>query len=63
MRVRDGRYECSDCGAALELSSLDEALRVVVYETTAEPKVRILTLNGHELHRCTVSDVGDATAR
>ncbi len=55
VRLRDGRFECSDCGAFLELL-LDEALRVVVYETNTRPNVRILALDRREIHRCTVGD-------
>jgi hypothetical protein len=50
MREREGRYECAQCGATLDVPRHSRP-RVVIHMASEEPVVRVLTLNGKEVHR------------
>jgi hypothetical protein len=57
MRPRpDGRYECAYCGAELDIAPDDDLPDVVVEDATGRSKMRILSLNGREVHRCNIRD-------
>jgi hypothetical protein len=53
MRLRDGRYECARCGAVLDVT-VDEEPNVTIHATGGGPNVRVLTLDGREIHRCVI---------
>ena len=53
MRLHDGRYECANCGAHLEVATRGEP-KVTFHATGGKPNVRVLKLEGREIHRCEV---------
>jgi hypothetical protein len=55
MRLVDGRYECAHCGAAIEIDP-DAQPIVVMHAASGQPNVRVITVEGHEVHRCEVND-------
>ena len=55
MRLIDGRYECAYCGAVLDLPSDAEPM-VVFHASSGRPNVRVISLDGNEIHRCEVRD-------
>jgi len=58
LRMRDGIYQCSLCGAMVDVRS-NVRPQVTIVAAGGKPNVRILTLDGHEIHRCEMpSDSG-----
>ena len=55
MRLVDGRYECAHCGAVLELEREAEPM-VVFHAGSGQPNMRVISVDGHEVHRCEVTD-------
>jgi hypothetical protein len=53
MRLHDGRYECANCGAQLDIPTRGEP-KVTFHATGGKPNVRVLKLEGREIHRCEV---------
>ena len=53
MREREGRYECAHCGAVIDVPRHARP-RVIIQMASEEPLVRVLTLNGKEVHRCEI---------
>jgi hypothetical protein len=53
MRLHDGRYECANCGERLEIDERGEP-NVTFHATGGKPNVRVLKLDGREIHRCEV---------
>jgi hypothetical protein len=53
LRLHDGRYECAHCGAILDIP-LTESPVVTMTARSGAPNVRILKLDGREIHRCEV---------
>jgi hypothetical protein len=53
MREREGRYECAHCGASVDVPPQAQP-RVIIQMSSEEPLVRVLTLNGKEVHRCEI---------
>jgi len=53
MRLRDGQWECSLCGKALEVPS-DVLPLVVIITATGRRRERALMVHGEEVHRCEV---------
>jgi hypothetical protein len=53
MRLNDGRYECVHCGAVLDIPLVGEP-KVMIHGASGEPNMRVLSLNGKEIHRCDV---------
>jgi hypothetical protein len=53
MRKRQGGgYECALCGAVLDIS-FSVVPRVHFEQSGGKPSVRVLTVDGTEVHRCT----------
>jgi len=57
VRLSNGKWECAYCGSELDLPR-DKAPMVVIHAASGKPNERVLSLDGHELHRCSVSDEG-----
>ena len=55
MRLVDGRYECAQCGAILDVP-LVENPTVVMQAASGQPNVRVLRYRGREIHRCEVTN-------
>jgi hypothetical protein len=55
MRVVRGKHECANCGAPLDLAATDVS-SVVFRGGSGQPNVRVIVLNGTEIHRCEVTD-------
>jgi hypothetical protein len=53
MRLNDGRYECTLCGAILDIGLLDNP-RVTIHAASGTPNERVLTLGTREIHRCAI---------
>jgi hypothetical protein len=54
MRMRDGRYECQQCGQVLDIAE-DAVPRVEMKAASGEPNRRSITLDGREIHSCAMS--------
>lgn len=50
---RDGRYECTQCGETLDLAP-DVIPRIVVDDSHAIPRLRVLNHTGKEIHHCEI---------
>jgi len=55
MRLVDGRYECAQCGAVLAIAPEAEPM-VVFHAASGQSTVRVITVDGHEIHRCDVRE-------
>jgi hypothetical protein len=55
MRLVDGRYECAQCGAVLALAQ-DAQPMVVFHAASGKSTVRVITVDGREVHRCEARD-------
>jgi hypothetical protein len=53
MRLHDGRYECANCGERLAVSA-DGEPNVTFHAAGGKPNVRVLKIDGIEIHRCEV---------
>jgi hypothetical protein len=60
MRWRDGKYECAQCGAALDVAKNALPL-VVIIGASGKRNQRALMLGGKEVHRCEIRDDGRGT--
>jgi hypothetical protein len=58
MRRHDGRYECANCGAQLDIPANGEP-NVTFHAAGGKPNVRVLKLNGREIHRCVIHNQHD----
>src|SRR5689334_2740880 len=54
MRLLDGRYQCVLCGAVLDIIPLTASPQAVLEARSGKPNVRVLSMDGLELHRCEV---------
>jgi hypothetical protein len=54
MRLVDGRYECALCGAKLDIPGEDEP-RVMIKAGGGTQPVRVLMMDGVEIHSCVVT--------
>jgi len=50
VRLIDGRFVCAVCGADLDVSE-DDTVRTIA-GASGQPNVRILSVDGKEIHRC-----------
>ena len=55
MRLHDGRYECTLCGAVLDVDSETEP-KVAIHAASGKPNERVLSIDGNEIHRCVRPD-------
>jgi hypothetical protein len=53
LRRRDGRYECTLCGAVLDIPE-DKVPLVVITAASGEPNMRAIMVEGTEIHRCPI---------
>jgi hypothetical protein len=53
MRVRNGRYECDQCGSELEMPLMKRP-EIKLHGAGGQPNVRVLYLEGREIHRCQI---------
>jgi hypothetical protein len=53
VHVADGRYECAVCHAVLDVPE-GVLPQVEIQATSGKPNVRVLRINGTEIHRCEV---------
>ncbi len=51
----DGKYVCAQCGALLDIPPVPDP-QVTVHAASGKPNVRVLTLDGREIHRCELRD-------
>ena len=54
MRLNDGRYECSHCGAVLDIPLTESLPRVTIEAASGRPNIRSLSLHGTVIHSCEV---------
>jgi hypothetical protein len=55
MRLRNGHYECTLCGAVLDLAEGVTPL-VMLRASSGEPTMRTISVNGKEVHSCPVGE-------
>ena len=53
MRRPDGKYECSHCGAILDLLP-SSAPQVEIRAASGQPNRRYLMIDGEQLHSCEI---------
>ena len=53
MRLQNGSWQCAYCGAELDIPDRNK-VREMLVGTQGEPNVRVLLIDGIELHRCEV---------
>ena len=53
LRRRDGRFECTLCGAVLDVPE-DKVPLVLIAAASGEPNMRTIMVEGAELHRCPI---------
>jgi hypothetical protein len=54
MHLADGKWRCLYCGATVDIP-LDAAPNVITSAASGQPKYRVFTLDGEEVHRCEVT--------
>jgi hypothetical protein len=54
MRLVDGRYECAHCGEVLDIPFGAEPT-VVFHAASGKPNMRVILVDGVEVHRCNVT--------
>jgi hypothetical protein len=52
LRIEDGQWRCTWCGAFLEGVPLEQRPVVTLHASGGEPNVRVVTVDGVEVHRC-----------
>jgi hypothetical protein len=55
MRLRNGHYECTLCGAVLDLPVGVTPL-VMLRASSGEPTMRTISVDGKEVHSCAVGE-------
>jgi len=55
VRLRDGQYECAQCGKPLGLKRGAKP-RVEIHETAGKRRTRVIVYEGREIHRCEIGD-------
>ena len=53
MRINNGRYECINCGAALDIPLVEDP-RVMIRAASGAANVRTLMVNGEVIHSCQI---------
>jgi hypothetical protein len=62
MRLRDGRYECAQCGAVLDVP-LDDTPNVMIHAASGQPTMRVISVGYTELHRCEITESAQVLGR
>jgi hypothetical protein len=62
MRLHDGRYECTLCGAVLEVAT-DQEPKVVIKATSGSRNMRTIVHEGTEIHSCPIGKAEGTTRR
>jgi hypothetical protein len=52
VKLRDGRHECAQCGAALDIAP-DKVPLVTIHGASGKMNERVISVDGEEIHRCT----------
>jgi len=52
VRIEDGRWRCTWCGAFLDDVPLEKRPVVTLHASGGSPNVRVVTVDGEEVHRC-----------
>jgi hypothetical protein len=55
MRLRNGHYECTLCGAVLDVP-IGVTPLVMLRASSGQPTLRTISVNGSEVHRCPVGE-------
>jgi hypothetical protein len=55
MRFEGGRYICARCGAVLDIAASTRP-QVSMHGASGQPNVRIISVKGKEIHRCSYDD-------
>jgi hypothetical protein len=56
VKLRDGNYTCSICGAVLRLPA-NAQVRFSIHAASGRPNVRAIHVGDHEIHRCPIGPV------
>ncbi len=51
MKLRDGHFECSVCGAVIDVP-LDATPMMILANHSGKPIERLIWVGGKEIHRC-----------
>ena len=62
MRLDDAKYRCALCDEPLDVP-LNAGVRVMIRATSGRPNIRVLSLDGREIHRCEVDRPSEDTDR
>jgi hypothetical protein len=62
MRLRDGRYECAQCGAVLDVP-MDETPNVMIHAASGRPNMHVISAGHTELHRCEIRKSAQGSGR
>jgi hypothetical protein len=62
MRLHDGRYECTLCGAVLEIPT-DQEPKVVIKATSGSRNMRTIISEGKEIHSCPIGKAARTSRR
>ena len=60
MRLHDGRYECTLCGAVLEIPT-DREPKVAIKATSGSRNMRTIIYEGKESHSCPIGKAARKT--
>jgi hypothetical protein len=52
MRELDGQWACRECGAVVDGVPPGRTPKVTINAASGRPNVRVLTIDGEEVHRC-----------
>jgi hypothetical protein len=69
MRLRDGRYECAQCGAVLDVPSdetlnvMIHTLNVMIHAASGLPNMQVISVGRAELHRCEITKSAEGSGR
>ena len=60
VRYRNGRYECAQCGIALDVPPQTTPV-VTIIAASGKPNIRAVSVDAIEIHRCVIAS-GETTA-
>ncbi len=53
MRLRDGRTECAQCGAVIDIPD-GATPQITLHAAGGQPTVRVISIDRKEIHRCEI---------